>query len=576
MTIGRNLRKPSTLLVAILAATTFVYLRAASFAFVYDDAWEIVDNIEIRSWAYVGHFFTARVLRTPYYRPLFVLWFRINDALFGLNPAGWHVMSILVHVLVTALVYLLVRRLAGSTAALIAAAVFGLHPVHIESVAWVSGVCDPISAVFLLGAFLAYLKASDVAQARTPWSAGKWTIAACLLFALALLTKEPPVVFPALIATHAFLFAGSRRQGVLSALRRSAPFLAVAALYLVVRQSIIPFSVNAGPNLPVATVLFTVPSVLWFYVSRLFWPVDLNAFYDLPYVGSPSVSHFIFPVMLLIAIVAGLWYWARRSRDGNLIAFCAAWFLITLAPALYVRVLPPGEIAHDRYLYVPSIGFCALVAIALTRWPERSAVAEGKSPTQLPVAVAVALCLAFAGLNLAQQGYWASDTNLYSHGYAAAPANNNVANNYARLLTDRGLYGQAIPIYEQVLSRNPDSGTAHYNLGYTYYRLGEFAKARLHLERAVQIDPLDGFAYVHIGLVELLQNHVNDAEVAIRHGIKLAPGRPGCHLALSFVLERKGDLSGAIAEMKNELQYSPDNQALQQRERLLEQRVVAR
>lgn len=555
---------------AILAATALLYSATVTFGFVYDDSWQIVDNRTIRAWANVPSYFTASLLRTPYYRPLFIVWLKINEALFGFHPAGWHVMSVLAHVAVTWLVYLLVRRLASARVALLAAALFGLHPIHIESVAWISGVCDPLYAVLFLAAFLAYLKSFDSAQdsIRARWLSISW---ACYL--LALLAKEPAIVFPAVVAIHAYIFGTENQRRILEALQRSAPYVAISVVFLLVRQVIIPFSANAGTNVPFTSMVLTEPSVLWFYLAKLFWPVDLNEFYATPYVTSPSLTHFLLPLLGIAIVAEGGWLWARRSPDNKVITFSAWWFLLTLAPALYLRLLPPGEIAHDRYLYLPSMSFCVLVALALTRWAER---AVDRSQVRAPAAVTVGICLALAALNAAQQWYWASDATLYAHGFTSAPTNNNVANNYARLLTDRGQYRQAIPLYEQVLSRNPNLATAHYNLGYTYYRLGEFDKARAQLQRAVELDPVNSaFAYVHLGLVDLRENKLQSAEAAIRKGIELAPDRPGCHLALSFVLEAEGNIYAALAETREELRYSTANDAVRERERALEQRVGA-
>lgn len=551
---------------AVLAVTFLTYAATFTFQFVYDDSWQIVDNRALRSWANVPSFFTSPMLRTPYYRPLFLLWLKINESLFGTTPAGWHVLSVLAHVAVTGLVYLLVRKLANEPAALLAAALFGLHPIHIESVAWVSGVCDPLYAAFFLGAFLAYRKGSEVAQApaRT-----KWTVISCACFTLALLAKEPAIVFPAVVGVDAYIFEAKSGRRVVEALQRSAPFVALAALFLLVRQAILPLAGNAGTNVPFRTMVLSEPSVLWFYIVKLFWPVDLNEFYETPYATSLLSLHFVLPLVAVLIVACGGWYWGRRSPHRKIVFFAAWWFLVTLAPALYLRLLPHGEIAHDRYLYLPSLSFCLLVALALSRWAERSTnAASGRGPA----AVMIGVCVALAGLNVAQQGYWATDAALYAHGFAGAPTNNNAANNYARLLTDRGQYRQAIPLYEQVLTRSPIFAPAEYNLGYSYYRLGEFDKARQHLRRAIELDPIDAFAPIYLGLVELRERNLAAAEASIRHGIELSPANAGFHLALSFVLEQKGDLAGALAETREELRYS-DNPAVHARQRELAQRV---
>ena len=546
------------LLGATLTATFLVFARTGSFAFVYDDATEIVNNPGIHSWANLAHVFTTPFLRTPYYRPLVLIWLRCCDALFGANPAGWHIMSVLAHVGVTALVYFVARKLAGPWPALIAAAVFGLHPVHIESVAWISAVVDPLYAGFFLAAFLAYLKSREA-------NAPRWMLLSCALYAAALLSKEPAIVFPAVIAAHAFLFAPEQR--VRQALRAVLPSAIVTVIYVVVRLAVVPPYANPGSAVSLGTTLLSEPSILLLYISKLLWPVGLSGFYDKPYVSTLSLTHFVLPLIALVLIAVALIAWARRSGRSSLIAFSAAWFLLTLAPALDFRLLIPGEFVHDRYLYLASFAFCLLVGVALEQWSQRL-TAEPRH-ARIPAAIAVAICVCFAGLNVAQQGPWASDVALYAHGFAAAPRNNFVENNFARLLTDRGQFREAIPLYEEVLRRDPTFEQAHYNLGYTYYRFGNLAEARQELQRAITLNPLDSFAYIHLGLIAMREHDLASAENFIRKAIQIDPSRPGFHAALSFVLEAKGDTAGALAEMREELKYTPNNQALRAREQAL-------
>src|SRR5438477_9595434 len=151
--------------VLILAVTFLVYTGTTRFGFVYDDQGQIVRNLFIQSWQYAPRYFTSHVWSylfpgdvANYYRPLFLLWLRANDALFGLEPAGWHLTSVLAHLLVTLEVYWLgVRLVQDRAAAAVGAALFGLHPIHVEAVAWVSGVTDPLAALLMLASFISFL-----------------------------------------------------------------------------------------------------------------------------------------------------------------------------------------------------------------------------------------------------------------------------------------------------------------------------------------------------------------------------------------------------------------------------------
>src|SRR5438270_6175175 len=173
----------------LLAGGALLYARSLPYAFVYDDLIQIVSNPRITSWSYVPSYFTqqlwAGVQTASYYRPLLLLWMRLNNALFGFNPIGWHAASVALHLGATTLAYLLARRLLkDARAALVTAAIFFLHPVQVESVVWSSAANDTLAAVFLFASYLFFLKSRD------DLPTDRNLLLSWLMFALALLTKE--------------------------------------------------------------------------------------------------------------------------------------------------------------------------------------------------------------------------------------------------------------------------------------------------------------------------------------------------------------------------------------------------
>src|ERR1700690_2824203 len=162
-------KQEAVIVAAVLIAPVATYIGTLWYNFVYDDDGIIVTNSYIQYWRHVPRYFISQVWAQlfpraggNYYRPLFLLWLRVNDAVFGLRPMGWHATAIALHLIVTFLVYLIARKVTNNIpAAGIAALVFGLHPMHAEVVAWVAGATESLCAVFLLGGFLAYLKSRE-------------------------------------------------------------------------------------------------------------------------------------------------------------------------------------------------------------------------------------------------------------------------------------------------------------------------------------------------------------------------------------------------------------------------------
>ena len=228
---------------AILAATFLAYAGTLGFGFVFDDTAGIVRNDSLRAWRYLPSYFTSHVwsflyphLLSNYYRPLFLLWLRLNDALFGLHPWGWHLTSVAAHVAVTYLVYCLGLRLTRDAwIAAFAGLIFGLDPVHVEAVAYVSAVPELLCAVFVLAALLAWLRTREGGLKRT------WLAAALALYSAALLSKESGMMLPIFIALYAWIYAagdggevglGKRLRTALEAV---APFLVVTLFYVPLR-----------------------------------------------------------------------------------------------------------------------------------------------------------------------------------------------------------------------------------------------------------------------------------------------------------------------------------------------------
>ena len=552
---------PVPLLVFAVGAFTFLlYLRSAWFQFVYDDQYQVLDEPIIHSWKFLGSYFTQAVRLTGYYRPLFTTWFRLNYWLFGQHPAGWHVTSALLNAAVAIVVFILGRALMQSNlVATVAALLYAAHPSHIESVAWVSGVCDVLMCLFFVAALLAYLRAFSAHSGKPGWLAFS-----LLLLAAALLSKEPAATFSGIVAFHAFLFTeGTWIRKCQRALVFSAPYALLTIVYLLVRKYAVSAVVPIRSSVSARTMALTAPSLLWFYLKKLAYPTGMSLFYNETYVT--SAIGVVLPLFLIVAIVTLLVVWAKYSRnDGRLILFSAAWIVITLTPVFYIRSFDSNELVHVRYLYLPSLGFCFLIALALadvfrTR-PQSFALWSG------------IFVLLFSGLTLAQEGYWSRDFALFRRAVEIAPHHAAALNNLARVYVDRGQFAIAAPMLREVLATNPNSGhgVAHYNLGYIYYREGDLAAAEAELRQAVAIYSGDAFYHLYLGLTLFREGRFAEAEPEIREAIAIAPSRPGYHLALSAVLEARGDVAGALEEARTEATIEPGNQQIQARVQALE------
>jgi tetratricopeptide (TPR) repeat protein len=495
--LAKYLRRPSLLLPLLGLVTFVVYSGSLSFDFVWDDWPQIVNSPIIRTWSNLPRAFGSdlwyHVARHQvYYRPLFVAWSMLNYTLFGLRPWGWHLGAVLLHVGAVVAVFWLVRRLGLEywTSAL-AALIFALHPVHIEPVTWISAASDTLVTIFAALAFAAFLNGRDLERdpKRNPEKRKQaaWWIASLAWLACALLTKEMAVVFSALVAIYAWLHPAQKKaslgQRVLGGVMEAAPYAVVTLAYALLRKHALLHSTGQfDPTHGMVDVARTLPLVLSIYLRQLLIPVGITGLYYTPYVTSYVTSailtQVVAPVVVLGSALVGLWYWNRREGNST-VAFAGLWLLIGLTPALYLRNFGNGDFVRDRYMYLPSIGFAILAAMALRRLPSIT----GWSAQAVQGCAVLVLCGGYVCASIAQQVYWGNDLLLLVRGQSLYPGNPYANAGLAKEYSQRGAHDRAIALAESVVRDHPEYGYGPLALAEAYIRAGRFEEGRVWLDR---------------------------------------------------------------------------------------------
>lgn len=581
-----RLVQPWVLVLLVLFITVVAYIGTLRFEFVSDDEAQILGNRFFQSWSYVPRFFTGHAwshIRPEavgnYYRPIALLWLFLNNWIFGLNPGWWHLTTLLLHAGATLAVYVLVYRIvADRLTSGVAATVFGLHPVHIEAVAWVSGFTEPLLTIFCILAVVYFLRIRNVTpDKRSSPSAfavfkgrSKWLALSLSFYGLALLTKETAIILPALIMSYEWIFgdphaADAKRrvtgfgERIKTSLVHAAPYLALTIVYLVIRAIVLEGLSHSLRRVSAITMLLTWPSLLWMYAKHLIWPVGLSAFYDTPYVSRVGVSSFLLPVIGLACIAAAIWLAMKRSADSNrrLVALAIALLVLPILPLLNLAVLIEDELVHDRYLYIPSIGFAIILAIAVRNLSMGGAMLFGQPATRVIAILAITGALGFA--TSAQELHWANNLVLYHHSLDSAPNNKVAKNNLANELSKRGYCDDAIALYQELIQHDSNQWAAVYYLGRTYYLLGRYGEAEAWLVRGIQMRPMEARQYMTLAVTLQEMNRLSDAELAARRAIEIRPEGYGFHNQLADVLRAQGKLRAALEEFRSELRFNPRN-----------------
>ena len=544
-------RRMQFLLVAVLSVLP--YLPSLNFGFVYDDDAQVLQNPHLSSWHSLPTFFTHQswsflypATRADYYRPVLLIWLTLNRHLFGLHPAGWHFASLCLHGAIAGLVFLLLRRHGfPSWIAFVSALYFGLHPAHIESVAWISGSTDLLACLGMLASLLLWWRS---VESRSPL----FLLFSLFFYFFALLSKEVSIVFPGVVFTYAWLFPAAPsentsvpRRCIATAFQKTMPFALTAPLFLLLRGLALHAPRASNTPFPFRSLVASVPSLVLFYLRHLIWPAPLSLFYNLYPSHCFGWHSFWFPLVIVASLLTLLIYLAYRWHDRSALA-AFAWLLFPLAPVLLVSFFPPNDIVHDRYLYIPSIGAALFLAIAL-----RAILSTGRLGSLfLPISAALAI---MAGSTVVQSRPWKDDFTLYGHACSVSPNHALACNNLAVVLIGHGENLRARSILLALLQVHPDFAVANANMGTVSYHLGDFPAAEQYLRRAISLDPEPSQPYLDLAMTCYRTNRIAEAVSLLRQAIAHKPDGEGYHLALGSILMEQNDFPDACNEFRTEL-----------------------
>jgi Tfp pilus assembly protein PilF len=511
-----------SVLVALVAAA--VYAATLAYDLVWDDTLLIQQSWRLHHWnelpsLLAAHFWAEVGEASHYYRPLITLTFFLDMQVWGLDPFGFHLTNVLAHVAATLAVLAVARRtLDGELAPAICALVFALHPLHTESVTFVSGRTDVIATLFFLAALLTYDRGRD--RARYGVSLG--SLAAYLL---ALLAKEVAITLPAVLILWDVLVRGDVRDrgAIRRAAGRYAAYGAVTGLYLGLRVLALGGLVDPGAEAsgPLLTRVLTTLKIAAVYAWMAIVPYPGSPYHAIvPETVPPSLAWWLAAAGLAAAFGATAWAVRRAPAVG----FGALWFWITLAPAIGVNLLPlPSMIVAERFLYLPTVGFSLVLGWTASNllgpvvWGRAARVRPGPS-----LGLAVVL-LAYAILTLWRNEDWRDEYRLYSRMVEASP-------------------GAAMP---------------HINLAFTQLARGEVGPADQHLREAVRLAPGNPRAHAGLGLTETI---LGEREAGLRHGLQaraLAPGNADVLASLGAVYLHRGEPARALPELTESLRVKP-------------------
>jgi protein O-mannosyl-transferase len=532
----------------LAGATAAVYSRACENGFVnYDDDSYVERNATVQKgltaesvrWAFT----TTEMVN---WHPLTWLSFELDYQVFGLKPAGFHLTNMVLHVLNTLLLFVALRALTGAVwRSAFVAALFALHPLHVESVAWVSERKDTLSTLFWMLTLVSY-----AFYARRPGVLRYLLVV--VPFALGLLAKSMLVTLPFVLLLLDWWPLGRLRPApvpVLRLLLEKLPLLLLAAASCAV--TLVAQSQGGEAN-PVAELPLRLENAAVSYVAYLgmtLWPYALYLFHPFPTQLFPPWQ-VAGAVAELVGLTAGCALLARRA-PYLLVGWL--WYLGTLVPVIGVVQVIGGHGIADRYTYVPLTGLFVMAV-----WGAADLASRVRVPALLPAAAGVAILAVCARLTWVQIGYWHDSTTLWNQTLAIDPHNYMAHNNLGFVYHSDGKLDEAIRHYKASLEAEPTFALAHYNMGCALSEKGRTREAIWHYQQALKNNPDYTDAHNNLGALLLAQGDADGAAREFRAALKKAPNIALYHNNLGLALLQKGRLAEAAPEFEEALRLNPN------------------
>jgi tetratricopeptide (TPR) repeat protein len=539
--------RPFTALTIILVITGLVLFPTLTNGWLdWDDKINILDNHLVKglSWERV-----KLIFQTPevngLYMPLPIITWALNYKFGGWDPLGFHMTNLVLHLGITALVFLFIKRLTNQVwIAILTALMFGIHPLHVEPVAWITGRRDLVYSAFLLSSMLAWL-----------WHIGKTKhrtllyLLALFLFIASLLSKGVAVVLPLFLLLTDY-YQG--RTDYWKMLLEKIPFFALSLVFglMTIYTQTQTAALNNLTDVPYYLSVVTSSYSLTLYLIQSIIPFQIGGFHPYPPSTESLPWHMIVSVLTPLALLVLL----LVNRHKKNVVFGIGLMIIGFLPV--IQFLPVGDgLVADRYSYIPYLGLFFLYS-----WLAVSAykILEKKTPIKNVLTSSIVLYIIWIGYTAnASTHIWNNPESLWTNVIDQHPHNEKGYINRGRYRMDKGQLDLAKSDYDKALKIAPQLPVMHQELGLYYQKLGEYQNADKAFKTALNLDSLYHPARLNLGINHMRLNQLDQALETFKELEALDPKNILVHLNIGVILEGKNEFDAAIDEYSKAIQKQP-------------------
>ena len=542
----RDSRIPIVVICTLLVAITWlVFGQTLRYDFVnYDDNEYVYANPNITHGLTIhGIIHAFSRTHSGNWHPLTTLSHMLDCRLWGLRAGGHHFTNVLLHTIAVVLLFLVLRQMTAAIwQSAFVAALFSIHPLHVESVAWISERKDLLSTVFFMLTLSAYVR-----YARSP-SIGRY-LTMSILFALGLMSKPMLVTVPFILLLldywplKRFAEQSSLKQLILEKVPLFTLSAAAGVATLWAQQS----SMAINKQLPLISRISNGLVSCVIYVKQMIWPVRLAAFY--PHLEDRLPVWEIGLAFMLIVLASAIAIALRRKRPYLVTGWF--WYLVMLLPV--IGLIQVGSQAHaDRYTYLPQIGLYLLLT-----WTITDALASRVQRRIVSVTASVAV-VGLAWRAHTQSFYWRNGESLWRHALAVTSGNFIAHDGFGQSLLSQGRLDDAIDQFQMALNITPGFPQIETNLIIALTKKGRTDDAIIHLDALLKKNPNDAQAHYNLGNALLKKRDSQSAIAAYEKALSIQTSYPAAHYNLGIALDRNGRIDEAIAHYQEAIREQPD------------------
>ncbi|KJJ85566.1 transmembrane and TPR repeat-containing protein [Candidatus Omnitrophus magneticus] len=514
--MNKNILTILGLLFCLIIAVGVAYSTSLHNDFIWDDFFLVKDNQYIKSWEKIPKIFSEDIgagggvelyeggkAKYGYYRPLQILTYLVDYSIWGVNPIGFHLSNTLFHLLTSFSIFFLILILfKDKLISFLTALLFAIHPIHTEAVSYISGRADSLAVIFMILAFIFYIKFIEAPK-------NIFLIGTILSYLLALLSRENTLFFPVIILIYHYTFKKNINKKIFASVLTMILFY--IAIRLTLLKHIFPDAVSIG-EIPLENRLPGFFTAVFNYIKLLFWPAGLHMEY-VPWKFSYFAKGAVIGAIIIVLIILG----AITARKKNpRIFFALTWFFLLLIPVSNC-LYPVHAYMREHWLYLPSIGFFLMISCGF------AVLLRKKIMKYFAGIFLICLTIFFIIMTREQNSYWKDMISFCQKTLLYEPYYAKMHYMLGNGLSQKGLLKEAITSYTNAINYDKSYADAYYNLANIYLRTGNKSMAVTCYENTIKNNPNYGKAYNNLANLYMEKGRITDALPLYKKTLEINP-----------------------------------------------------